>query len=97
MLPPQVLVAPPPGGRQLLGCVVEVRVASAGRWSVKGELLRVLYDPAEHAVATVPAAGLQRPSALAAPALAAEATEAGTCGGRWVACAWACSYIGVWL
>lgn len=43
----QVLLAPPEaGGSELLGCVVEAQITSASRWSVKGELLRVIFSPA---------------------------------------------------
>ncbi|PRW56296.1 threonylcarbamoyladenosine tRNA methylthiotransferase [Chlorella sorokiniana] len=43
----QVLVPAqaPDGSGSLLGCVVEARILSASRWSVKGEVLRVLYRP----------------------------------------------------
>ena len=46
-LPLQVLLPAdsPDGSGSLLGCVVEARVLSASRWSVKGEVLRVLYRP----------------------------------------------------
>ncbi|KAF6265384.1 CDK5 regulatory subunit-associated protein 1-like 1-like protein [Scenedesmus sp. NREL 46B-D3] len=39
----QVLLDALPG---LLGCVVEVRVVAASRWSVTGQLLQVLFSPA---------------------------------------------------
>ncbi|GAB4820559.1 hypothetical protein N2152v2_007605 [Parachlorella kessleri] len=42
----QVLLLPPEVGPSLLGCVVEARITSASRWSVKGDVLRVLLDPA---------------------------------------------------
>ncbi|KAL4457896.1 hypothetical protein ABPG75_012761 [Micractinium tetrahymenae] len=35
----------PDGTGSLMGCVVEARVLSASRWSVKAEVLRVLYRP----------------------------------------------------
>jgi threonylcarbamoyladenosine tRNA methylthiotransferase CDKAL1 len=38
----QVLLAPAPG---LMGAVADVRVVSASRWSVRGEVVRVLYAP----------------------------------------------------
>ncbi len=40
-----VLAQAPDGSGGLLGCVVEARILSASRWSVKGEVLRVLYRP----------------------------------------------------
>ena len=45
--PPQVLVAAeaPDGSGPVMGCVVEVRVTATARWSVHGEVLRVLYRP----------------------------------------------------
>lgn len=45
--PPQVLLPAqaPDGSGNLLGCVVEARILSASRWSVKGEVLRLLYRP----------------------------------------------------
>jgi len=43
----QVLIAEdaPDGSGSLMGCVVLVRITSAGRWSVRGEVLEVLYRP----------------------------------------------------
>jgi hypothetical protein len=35
----------PGGGGSVLGCVVEARIVWAGRWSVKGEVVRVVYRP----------------------------------------------------
>ncbi|KAL4424994.1 hypothetical protein ABPG77_002879 [Micractinium sp. CCAP 211/92] len=35
----------PDGSGSLMGCVVEARVTSAGRWSAKAEVLRVLFRP----------------------------------------------------
>ena len=35
----------PDGSGSLLGCVVEARVVSSSRWSVMGQVLRVLYRP----------------------------------------------------
>lgn len=44
---PQVLLPAqaPDGSGSLLGCVVEARILSASRWSVKGQVLGVLYRP----------------------------------------------------
>lgn len=41
LLPPQA----PDGSGNLLGCVVKAKIISASRWSVKGEVLEVLYRP----------------------------------------------------
>lgn len=40
----QVLI-PPSDEMSLLGCIAEVKIISAGRWSVKGEVIKVLYSP----------------------------------------------------
>jgi hypothetical protein len=41
-----LLPAPAPDGSgSVMGCVVEARIVAAGRWSVHGEVLRVLYRP----------------------------------------------------
>ncbi|KAG7669451.1 hypothetical protein Ndes2437B_g05623 [Nannochloris sp. 'desiccata'] len=35
----------PDGSGNLMGCVVEAKIISASRWSVKGDVLKVLYRP----------------------------------------------------
>jgi len=35
----------PDGSGNLMGCVVEAKIISASRWSVKGQVLKVLYRP----------------------------------------------------
>ena len=85
----QVLVPEqaPDGSGSLMGCVVEARVASASRWSVKAEVLRVLYRPP--AGADDQAGGLSgrsvesrcsAPPAAAAAAAASSATAASASG-----------------
>ena len=45
----QILLPPdaPDGSGSILGCVVEARILSVGRWSVKGQVLKVVYRPPE--------------------------------------------------
>lgn len=49
----------PDGSGSLMGCVVEARIVSAGRWSVKGEVERVVFRP-PGAVAGAAASGITR-------------------------------------
>jgi hypothetical protein len=37
----------PDGSGNLMGCVVEAKIVSASRWSVKGQVLKVLYRPSQ--------------------------------------------------
>jgi threonylcarbamoyladenosine tRNA methylthiotransferase CDKAL1 len=71
----QVLLAPAPG---LMGAVLDARVVSASRWSVRGEVVRVLYSPP---TLSAEAGGGAQASAAAAPAATAAAAAAAAAAG----------------
>lgn len=79
----QVLLPPAPG---LMGAVVDARILSASRWSVRGEVVRVLYSPPKGGARPAEEAGEVEKeeegeqkgaaAAVAAPLSAAEAAAA---------------------
>jgi threonylcarbamoyladenosine tRNA methylthiotransferase CDKAL1 len=70
----QVLLEPAPG---LMGAVVDARIVSASRWSVKGEVLRVLFSPqAEEGEEAAGAASAKTEASSPTSAAAAAAARA---------------------
>ena len=106
----QVLVPEeaPDGSGSLMGCVVEARVASASRWSVKAEVLRVLYRPPAGAdeqagglsgrsvesSSSAPPAEVAAVAAAASPATAASASGCGSLEPEQQGCGDTCACIG---
>ena len=74
--PAQVLLEPADG---LLGCIAEVRVTAASRWSVSGELLRIIL-PGAHLAGQPPLAAGEPIRGAIAPAVGAPHAPGGGLG-----------------
>lgn len=69
----QVLI-PPNDGRNLLGCIADVKIKSAGRWSVKGEVIGIVYSPTDGCSPSLPKYSLGGALTGGSPAAAAAAS-----------------------